>query len=94
MKQTIHELMTVDRRPAQRRSDADARISEIPGRAQVCADPRQGRDDVQRWQVRHHVHRRPLVAASSELIGNAAWKVVALHTSDEFRSDAVEGISR
>jgi CBS domain-containing protein len=109
MKETIRDLMTVDRRSCQSGSDVDAGItpvvkgeilvgavvlSEFAGRELVTADPQQGLDDVQRLQARHQVRRRPVVGANGDLIGNVVQRVIALRASAERRRDAVEGISR
>lgn len=109
MKETIRDLMTVNRRSPQSGSDVDAGsvpgvkgeilvgsviLSEIAGCELVTADPQQDLDDVQRVQARHQVRRRPVAEANDELIGNVVQRVIALHASDERRRDAVEGISR
>ncbi len=109
MKETIRDLMTVNRRSRQSGSDEDAGItpvvkgeilvgsvilSEIAGRELVTADPQQDLDDVQRLQARHQVRRRPVVEANGELIGSVVQRVIGLHASVERRRDAVEGISR
>ena len=109
MKETIRDLMTVDRCSHRSGSDEDARIasgvkgeilvgsvilSEFAGCELVTAEPQQDLDDVQRLRARHQVRRRPVFEASDELVASVVQKVIALHASGERRRDAVEGISR